>query len=216
VSDPPGFFSGYATDGGLVILSRFPIVYSEFSPYPYGVLSDALSYKGVLYAKIQVGSGRIAHVFNTHTQASYYGVDLNNFLATFETRYYQLKCARKYIEEKTRDVGDNDLIIFAGDFNANGQSDNVKAKAYREAVKHRAGFDDLLDELENEYQAMVEILSGQREDELIDCAKLANNGECPVTYADVHTDFQGNVVPKETVLTDAEDLKTTQSLDYVF
>lgn len=52
VSDAPGFFSGYATDGGLTILSRFPIVYSEFDPYPYGVLSDSLSYKGVLYAKI--------------------------------------------------------------------------------------------------------------------------------------------------------------------
>jgi hypothetical protein len=48
-------------------------------------------------------------------------------------------------------VHENDLIIFAGDFNANGQKDNVKAKAYRELVKHRAGFDDLLDEMENEY-----------------------------------------------------------------
>ena len=52
ISDPPPFFSGYATDGGLVILSRFPIIESGFSPYPYGVLSDSLSYKGVLYAKI--------------------------------------------------------------------------------------------------------------------------------------------------------------------
>ncbi len=66
-SEQPSFFSGYATDGGLVILSRFPIVYSEFSPYPFGVLSDSLSYKGVLYAKIAVGDGRILHIFNTHT-----------------------------------------------------------------------------------------------------------------------------------------------------
>jgi len=53
-SDPPSFFSGYATDGGLVILSRFPIVESSFGPFPYGVLSDSLSYKGVLYAKILI------------------------------------------------------------------------------------------------------------------------------------------------------------------
>jgi hypothetical protein len=63
---------------------------------------------------------------------------------------------------------------------------------------------------------MVDILSGQGEDEVIDCAKIANNGESPITYADVDTDFQGNLVPRETTLTDAEDLKTTQSLDYVF
>jgi hypothetical protein len=52
VPDVPSFFSGYATDGGLLILSRFPIIEQEFCPYPYGVVSDALSYKGVLYAKI--------------------------------------------------------------------------------------------------------------------------------------------------------------------
>ena len=66
-SDQPSLFSGYATDGGLVIMSRFPIIESDFCPYHYGVLSDSLSYKGVLYAKIQIGEGRILHLFNTHT-----------------------------------------------------------------------------------------------------------------------------------------------------
>eukprot|EP00347_Sterkiella_histriomuscorum_P022181 403331390 len=216
ISDPPPFFSGYATDGGLVILSRFPIIEHEFSPYPYGVLSDSLSYKGVLYAKISVGENRIMHVFNTHTQASYYGTDLANFLASFEVRYMQLRCARKFVEQKTQNAHENDLILFVGDFNANGQKDNAKAKAFREQVKHRPGFDELLDEMENEYKSMIEILSGHGEDQIIDCAKIANNGESPITYADIDTDFQGNVVPRETILTDAEDLKTTQSLDYVF
>ena len=39
--------------------------------------------------------------------------------------------------------------------------------------------------MENEYASMVEILSGHGEDEIIDTAKLANNGESPITYADV-------------------------------
>jgi len=43
-----------------------------------------------------------------------------------------LKCARKFVEEKTKDAHENDMIIFAGDFNANGQKDNIKAKAFRE------------------------------------------------------------------------------------
>jgi hypothetical protein len=54
VNTSPGLFSGYATDGGLVTLSRFPIVESEFEPYDYGVVSDALSYKGVLYTRIVI------------------------------------------------------------------------------------------------------------------------------------------------------------------
>jgi len=40
-----------------------------------------------LYAKIVVGDSRILHLFNTHTQASYYGDSLDDFVATFETRY---------------------------------------------------------------------------------------------------------------------------------
>lgn len=81
VCDPPSLLSGYVTDGGLLILSRFPIVEAEFCPYPYGVLSDAISFKGVLYAKIAFSSeGKILHLFNTHTQASYFGGDTAEFV----------------------------------------------------------------------------------------------------------------------------------------
>lgn len=128
----PSFLSNSFTDSGLLIMSRFPIVFSEFFTYSYGVLSDALSQKGVLYAKITVGGSRILHLFNTHTQASYYGNSLDDFVATFETRYEQLRQARQYIEKKTANAGENDLIMFVGDFNCNGQKENKKAKAYRE------------------------------------------------------------------------------------
>jgi len=56
---------------------------------------------------------------------------------------------------------------------------------------------------------MIDILSGEGDDEIIDCAKLANGGHSPVTYADVEKDFQGNLIPMETILTGFEDLKTT-------
>lgn len=78
----PPIFSNYVTDSGLLILSRFPIIEQEFCPYPYGVASDSLSYKGVLYAKIAVTEGRILHLFNTHTQATYFGVNLDNFVTS--------------------------------------------------------------------------------------------------------------------------------------
>ena len=67
VSDIPSLFSGYATDGGLLTLSRFPIIESEFEPFEYGVVSDALSYKGVLYVKILIQNNLVIHLFNTHT-----------------------------------------------------------------------------------------------------------------------------------------------------
>jgi endonuclease/exonuclease/phosphatase family metal-dependent hydrolase len=79
VSQEPSLFSGFLTDGGLLIMSRFPIIDSEFHPYPYGVLCDAISYKGVLYAKIMIGD-KILHLFNTHTQATYFGVHVDDFV----------------------------------------------------------------------------------------------------------------------------------------
>ena len=59
-------FSGNMTDGGLLILSRFPILESEFVPYEYGVFSDSIANKGVLYAKIMIKEETM-HLFNTHT-----------------------------------------------------------------------------------------------------------------------------------------------------
>jgi len=74
---------------------------------------------------------------------------------------------------------------------------------------HRPDFDKYLDELENEYKSMTDVLSNKDEDLIIDCAKIANGGECPVTYADVTEDLAGNIVPRETVLTDKEDYLTS-------
>ncbi len=72
-------------------MSRFPIIESEFDPYPYGVVSDALSYKGVLYAKILIHNKHVLHLFNTHTQASYFHDDLETFVNhTFFTNTFRL------------------------------------------------------------------------------------------------------------------------------
>lgn len=59
-------------------------------------------------------------MFNTHTQASYFGVNLNSFIVTFETRFMQLKMIRQFIERKTRTASPDDLIVLVGDMNANG------------------------------------------------------------------------------------------------
>ena len=80
----------------------------------------------------------------------------------------------------------------------------------------RPGVDKMLDEIENEHTTMLNILSNKNEDIIIDCAKIANNGECPVTYADITKDLAGNIVPNEVVLTDKDDYLTCQSLDYIF
>jgi sphingomyelin phosphodiesterase len=71
VSPSPGILSGYLIDGGLLTISRFPITEQRFQPFRFGVLSDTLAMKGVLYTRIELEKERTLHLFNTHLQASY-------------------------------------------------------------------------------------------------------------------------------------------------
>ena len=51
----PWFFSRQLDHGGLLILSRYPIVDSDFHEFtPVNILADVLAAKGLLYAKIEL------------------------------------------------------------------------------------------------------------------------------------------------------------------
>ena len=211
----PSLFSGPFVDGGLVILSRFPIIEHDFEPYPYGVLSDGLSYKGILYAKILVRPGHVLHLFNTHTQASYFDSDLETFAKTFETRARQLEHLRAYIAWKTADAREG-LIIVAGDFNVPGPTGIKEAKSYTEHLKGFPGFERHVDALNNEYSSLVRTLSGDGKDEVIDLLTAANQGQCQVTFGELRIDELGLAVPIESIITGPEDSCTCQCLDYMF
>ena len=63
---------------------------------------------------------------------------------------------------------------------------------------------------------MVQVLSNNGEDVIIDCAREAYGDKSPITYADKKTDESGKDIPLETTLTHSEDYFTCQSLDYIF
>jgi endonuclease/exonuclease/phosphatase family metal-dependent hydrolase len=69
-SDTPSMTSMCLVDGGLLILSRFPIVNYCYSGYSDGVDVDQFVNKGALYAQIRVRDSNL-HLFVTHLQASY-------------------------------------------------------------------------------------------------------------------------------------------------
>ena len=78
--DFPGMLGKSIADGGLLILSRFPITNYCFVPFRYGVLSDALAEKGLLYAKIKIQSTYL-HLFTAHLQASYIDSSESQFVS---------------------------------------------------------------------------------------------------------------------------------------
>jgi endonuclease/exonuclease/phosphatase family metal-dependent hydrolase len=132
-SPSPSFFSTCLADGGLLILSRFPIVLSEFRPFRYCVLSDALSDKGVLYAKIKIGDAYL-NVFNTHLQASYFGSGNYHWDISIKTRNDQIEEISNFIKEvvnnnNTRDLeGTDGPILVMGDFNVDAHNYEKKKK----------------------------------------------------------------------------------------
>jgi len=89
----------HAIDGGLVTLSRFPILESENLTYSVGVFSDSLAAKGALYTKIEI-KGEHMLVFNTHTNASYVSTDVREVKASLEARELQTIELRDFINVK--------------------------------------------------------------------------------------------------------------------
>ena len=89
VAPIPDFGWGPIVDGGLCVLSRFPILEGSFTSYGLGVLSDAACDKGFIYCRIQIGDS-ILNLFNTHLQASYFGSSEQQRKASRRVRLEQL------------------------------------------------------------------------------------------------------------------------------
>lgn len=146
--------------GGLMIMSKYPIVETQEITFDKGSHSDAFVTKGVLYAKIKVDASYI-HVFNTHLQASY-GHEFNFEENTYSTiRKKQLKKFAGFIQRVTSK--DNYPILLAGDFNVNARSapgSGVDSKEYTEML------------------ALLQHTSYK----IVDLLKEHNDGEHPITY----------------------------------
>lgn len=114
----PSFNSKYMVDGGLLILSRFPIIAHSYMQYRYGVVADSLAEKGIIYCKIKIKDSSL-HLFTTHLQASYFDSGESNFIISFHTRMAQIKQINHIISEvlKNEYKKNYDKILLVGDMN---------------------------------------------------------------------------------------------------
>ena len=102
VSEPLSFLPDPVIDSGLMVLSRFPIVFSHFESYNLGILSDSASDKGYIYCKIKAREETI-HLFVTHLQASYkvVGKEIERELSV-KTRLHQFDVLMQKIKGHLR------------------------------------------------------------------------------------------------------------------
>eukprot|EP01017_Pseudomicrothorax_dubius_P042759 TRINITY_DN7022_c0_g1_i12.p1 TRINITY_DN7022_c0_g1~~TRINITY_DN7022_c0_g1_i12.p1 ORF type:complete len:373 (-),score=59.71 TRINITY_DN7022_c0_g1_i12:504-1622(-) len=215
----PSFFDKFLIDAGLLVLSKYPIVEQEFKPYTFGVLSDALSQKGMLYCKIAIPNLEEIHLFTTHTQASYQRLPLRTMRSTVLTRLQQLFHFRKFLETtlKKHMRSLRELVVIVGDFNVNAKEETL--------VSDLLGEDSFILENEfnlphsflrrREYEILTDLLSFGGRDKLYDLGRIANGGSFPVTYGESER-VGGVEMPVEVALTHRDDLCSNQCLDYMF
>jgi hypothetical protein len=104
---------GFEQDGGVLMVSRWPIVgqdqrlFGDVCTNDGAVFDDCQSDKGVLYAKI-VKNNRAYHLFATHTQAGHSATRR-------EVRGRQILIMRDFINSKN--IGACEAVIAGGDFN---------------------------------------------------------------------------------------------------
>ena len=230
-SDQMSIFSKYAIDGGLLTLSRYPIIKKKFRSFSKGCEIDKAVDKGVLYTKIKAHSSRSIHIFNTHLQASYdkhYSEKTKN---SFLVRFSQLIDMRNYIIEwlKESPPSGEDVILICGDLNIDFYGDPLDIDIYKKEFPQDLGFITGIEQL-NEYnlaKKMIESKGFIKLEDLIDQSPTIATGPPKslissssfsnrvYTYADYYIDDKQKKVPFETVLTTKDDLLSAMRLDYM-
>jgi len=100
-------------DGGIVILSRWPIV--RQATLTFGTTcsgTDCLGDKGVAYVAVRKGS-RTYHLFGTHAQSSF-GRDVE------DVRAAQFKLFADFVAEQ--EIPTDEAVLLAGDFNVDAST----------------------------------------------------------------------------------------------
>jgi len=105
-------------DGGLLILSKLPIVRTDFLNFSVAAFADWYATKGVLYCLVQCGPSprHFMHVFCTHLQATY---NKETKDVSERVRYDQVAQMTTFIDKCVRSNSHGNLwpIVLCGDLN---------------------------------------------------------------------------------------------------
>ena len=149
VMGPDQKWDPLSQDGGLIILSTYPIIAASGFVYTESRGADSLANKGALYARINLAPASkredcYIHVFVTHAQAT----RKDDPAGCAQDRKEQFKELRQFIQNATagKDGGyDGYPIIVMGDFNV--IADKAANSEYRAMLDELRGLSDVWDKL---------------------------------------------------------------------
>ncbi|GJQ12516.1 hypothetical protein GpartN1_g4307.t1 [Galdieria partita] len=190
-------------DGGVTILSKFPIVATDsifFKRSSYSTI-DCIVAKGVLYAKVELPfmEPRYLHLFSTHLQAGDEPLE-----EMMRIKLNQLEQAREFIYSKLNSEM-KELVVFCGDLNVNGRTSVVDGRDSQEYFK------------------MMQLLSASPSSEYSkiplswkDVIRDSYQGMHPVTVGDADVDEHGHLLRTwELQLASKGDRGCRKRLDYI-
>jgi endonuclease/exonuclease/phosphatase family metal-dependent hydrolase len=145
----PRLLDSRLIDGGLLILSRFPIVERDQLAYSQGAGSDGICAKGVLYARIQLSPdlSDSLHVFTTHTQAG-------DNQKEYSIRLAQLQEMHHFIARTIREDPGVPVLI-TGDFNLDARHDLVHDAQSGLAISTRCKESKIYQQLTADFERVV-------------------------------------------------------------
>ncbi|KAE8876223.1 hypothetical protein PF005_g4934 [Phytophthora fragariae] len=145
----PRLLDSRLIDGGLLILSRFPIVERDQIAYSQGSGSDRICAKGVLYARIQLSPdlSDSLHVFTTHTQAG-------DNRKEYSIRLAQLEEMHRFIARTIRDDPGVPVLI-TGDFNLDARHNLVHDAQSGVAISTRCRESSVYQQLVADFERVV-------------------------------------------------------------
>ncbi|MEV0319388.1 sphingomyelin phosphodiesterase [Streptomyces sp. NPDC050659] len=104
-------------DGGVTVLSKWPIVRKEQYVYKDACGADSYSNKGFVYAQLDVNGTKV-HVVGTHAQSTDPGCGSGEAAAT---RSLQFKEMDAFLDGKN--IPADEQVVVAGDFNVDSRTD---------------------------------------------------------------------------------------------
>jgi endonuclease/exonuclease/phosphatase family metal-dependent hydrolase len=212
----PLLFKKPFIDGGLLILSKYPICESEHIYYSESVTIDRVMAKGVLWAKIKIPKSKyFVHVFNTHMQAYFSACSDQKQTECHIRRVEQLIILKKFvIEILTKNFTKGDLVIIAGDLNINSLNQKFNYQEVVSALNLKP--EDLKSfSTPNEFDFYKTILEFQNRLFKVVHAFYKDQGHYPVTSGKCTKDTKGQLIPFETVISDKASRMDNSSIDYI-
>lgn len=180
-------------DSGLLILSKYKILSSDYIYYSYGCTWDSFSAKGVLTALIEVDNRKI-RVFTTHAQASYRHDSVISDKSV-RKRSKQLRQMAAFIS-KYRRLEPTIPVVLMGDLNVDGLN------------------------VPEEYEQMIGIF---RKNHLVEMENVlfTKYGKHKTTFGGTGDDLPvdprtGERIQKEVYFSNKEAQESNACIDYIF